>query len=54
MFTETISCVLEDCPVLSVTVSVTLYVVGTPGGALKVREGFGSAEVLPPSPKFHK
>src|SRR5436853_437195 len=53
-FAATISVVCAESPPLSVTVSVTLNLVGTPAGAEKVCEGF--ARVLPaePSPKFHE
>ena len=39
---------------LSVTVSVTTYSVGTPGGAEKVCAGFACVLTGEPSPKFHE
>src|SRR5437867_7519930 len=43
--------VVEVWPALSFTVSVTIYGVGTPDGALKVCEGFAAVLFAVPSPK---
>ena len=52
LLTEMMSVVVEVCEVLSVTVSVTVYFVGTPGVAVKVCEGFAVVPFAVPSPQF--
>ena len=54
LFTDTINVVCADKLPLSVTVSVTIYSVGTPGGAVKVCTGLACVLTGEPSPKFHE